>query len=204
MSKLSNALVCVVHSESNTSLSFEVENLPLLLLTILSLINHLELAWFIDFKISSSVLVTEGMSSDDNWLFPTWNQSRNITDNNWLSEYCATKNISDGAVRALPHFLKAELLDSCLIWCDGSTLDADTTCSDGIGSINRDLIVCLVSMLNTQIKVLDVEVQEWCDKLIFDHLPDDSGHFITIEFSNWLLNLDLLRLHILRYYNWCT
>jgi hypothetical protein len=28
--------------------------------------------------------------------------------------------------------------------------------------------------------------------LVLDPLPNDSGHFVTVEFNNWLGNLDLL------------
>ena len=47
-------------------------------------------------------------------------------------------------------------------------------------------------MFNTEVEVLNVQIEEGVDKLILDLLPEDSGHFITIEFSDGVFNFDFL------------
>jgi len=58
------------------------------------------------------------------------------------------------------------------------------------------MIICLISLLDTEVKVLDVDVKVWEDKQILDLMPNDTCHFITVHFDNWLINLDLLSWNI--------
>jgi hypothetical protein len=67
--------------------------------------NHSELTSFPRNKILSSVLVSESVSSDDDWLGPARDQSWNVIDDDWFSEHSAVKLISDGSVWTLPHLL---------------------------------------------------------------------------------------------------
>jgi hypothetical protein len=90
---------------------------------------------------------------------------------------------------------QSELFYSCFIRCDGGTFDTDFTLFDCFGSVNGDLIIGLVSVLDTEIKVLDWDINEWSDELLFDGLPDDSGHFISIEFYDWIFDCDFGVLH---------
>ncbi len=96
---------------------------------------------------------------------------------------------------------KFKFLDSGLIWGNGGALDTNFAFFDSVGSIDCDLIVGRISVLNTKVKVFDVEVKEGVDEIFLDLLPDDSGHLITIKFSNWVLNLDFFKLHQKRYFN---
>ena len=66
---------------------------------------------------------------------------------------------------------------------------------DGLSGIDSDLVISSVTVLNTQIEVLDVEVEMGSDKLILDKLPDDPGHLVTVKFGNGVCNLNLL--------SWC-
>ena len=58
-----------------------------------------------------------------------------------------------------------ELLNSLLIWSDGSALDSNLTSSDGVGSIDGHLIVGGVSVLNGEVEVLGIKVNIWVDVL---------------------------------------
>jgi len=51
-------------------------------------------------------------------------------------------------------------------------------------------------MLDSQIEVLDVDVQEGQDEFILDGFPDYSGHFISVELSYRLSDLDFGGLHV--------
>ena len=54
------------------------------------------------------------------------------------------------------------------------------------------MIVGLVSVFDTEVEVLNVQIQEGMDELILDLLPEDSGHFITIKFGDWVFDFDFL------------
>lgn len=124
------------------------------------------------------------MPSDHDRLFPPWNQSGDVFNDNWFSEDCATQNVSDCSIGAFPHLFEFELFDSCLIGCDSGAFDPDFTVFNGLSSINGNLIIGLISMLDSEVKILDVEVQKREDKFVFDRLPNDSGHLVSIELDN--------------------
>lgn len=65
------------------------------------------------------------MSSNNNGLAPVFNKSWDIFNQDWFSEDCTIKVVSDGTIGTLPHLLQLEFLDSSLIRSDGSTLDSN-------------------------------------------------------------------------------
>jgi len=96
--KSSNRFVSIVHSHKNTW-AFKVVNLESLCLgTIFWSENNLEFTWSINNGVSSSVLITESMSSDNDWLGPSWNKLWNILAEDWFSENSSSKIVSDSTV----------------------------------------------------------------------------------------------------------
>ena len=89
--------------------------------------------------------------------------------------------------------LQVELLDSCFIRGDGRTLDSDRVLLDGLSGIDGDLIVGLVTVLESQIIVLEVNVEVRVDEFVLDVLPDHAGHLISVELNDRILDLDLGR-----------
>ena len=61
-----------------------------------------------------------------------------------------------------------------------------------MGSIHGDFIVSLVSVLHTEIEILNVEIKEGVNELIFDELPKDSSHLISIKLCDRVLDFDFL------------
>jgi len=195
VSKFTDRFVSVVHTETNTTAGV-VEDFVLLGFTsILRSESDFEFAWLVDNEVSSSVLITESMSTNNDGLSPSGDELGDVLADDGFSEDSTVKIVSDGTIGGLPHFLQVEFLDSSLIGGDGGALNTDFAFSDGLSSIEGDLIVGGVSVFHTEIEVEDVEIQERSDEFILDEFPDDSGHFITIEFSNGVLNLDLIALH---------
>lgn len=88
--------------------------------------------------------------------------------------------------------LQLELLNSGLIGSDGGALDTDRVLLDGLGGINGDLVVGLITVLKTEIIVLEVDIKVRVDELVLDRLPDDTGHLIAIELDDGVLDLDLV------------
>jgi hypothetical protein len=106
------------------------------------------------------------------------------------SEDGAAQNVADGAVGGLPHLFEAEFLDSCLIGGDGRALDADMMLLNGVGGIDGHLIIGFVTVLDTQIVVVEVHVEVRQNQTILDVLPDHAGHLVAVEFDNGAFDLD--------------
>lgn len=136
------------------------------------------------------------MPANHNRFLPAGHQSGDITDNNGLPEDSATQDIPDGAIGRLPHLLEFELLNSSLIRRDGRALDADLALPDGLGSLDGDLVVGLVAVLDAQVEVLNVEIEERQDELVLDVLPDDSGHLVAVKLGHGVAHFDLSTFHI--------
>lgn len=196
MSEIFDAFINVVHSQTNTPFSFELEDLHTLLFSFIVCEDNLESSWSVDYKVCSFVLITESMSSNNNRLFPSWNQFWDVVDDNGFSEDSTIEDVSDGTVGAFPHFFEVELLDSSFIRSDCGTLNTDLAFLNGIGSINGDLVVGCISVFDSKVEILDVEIKEGKDQLILDCFPDDSGHFITVKLSDWVLDFNFLKLHL--------
>ena len=84
--------------------------------------------------VGGLVLVSKGVSSNDDWLLPAWDVEWDVVDDDWLTEDGSSADVSDGSVGRLPHLLEVEFLDSGLIWGDGGTLDSDLACLDSLAA----------------------------------------------------------------------
>lgn len=167
---------CIVHAESDTTLTFEVENLS----------DHwfasvgwgedeLKLAGSWKLHILAFILVTIGMSSHDKGQLPPWHQSGDVFADDGFSEHSSVQNGSDGTVRGLPHLLQLELLHPLLIGSDCRALHTHLVLKDSVSSIDGHLIVCLVTVLDPQIIILEVHVHIGKHKTIPDPLPNDPS-----------------------------
>src|SRR4029078_11283395 len=61
---------------------------------------------------------------------------------------------------------------------------------DGVGGIDRDLVIGLVAVFHPQVEIHQVDVKERVDQLVLDVLPDDPGHLVAIEFDDGVGHLD--------------
>lgn len=142
-----DGLVSVVHAHQDTR-PFELVDRDLFGFSFLRSKGHRESAWFAGNHILRSVLVSKGMSANDDRLSPAWNESRDVVDHDGLPEHSAVQLVSNGAIGTLPHLFESKLFDSRLVWSDGGALNADLVLLDGVGSIQRDLVIGLVSLLD--------------------------------------------------------
>ena len=95
VSETSDGFIGIVHTHQNTW-GFKVVNFhSLFLRTIFWSENNLELTGFVNDSISSSILISESMSSNNDWFSPSWNKSWNILAKNWLSEDSSSKIVSN-------------------------------------------------------------------------------------------------------------
>jgi hypothetical protein len=151
------------------------------------------------------------VTADDDGLFPAWYETGNAGDDNGGAEDGSTTKVGmsaccslealeerhsqvvpNSSIRAQPHLLQLELNNPLLIWGDGRTLDTHTVLLDGGGSIECNLVVCLVTVWKPQVVVFEVNVEIGRNEAVFDLLPNDARHFVAVELDDGVLDLDLL------------
>ena len=91
--------------------------------------------------ILAAVLVTKRVSSNNDWLSPSWHAARDILHDDWLSEDSSVKDVSNGTVRAPPHLLEVELFNSALVGSDRRALDGHLVLLGGIGCVDCNMVV---------------------------------------------------------------
>ena len=131
------------------------------------------------------------MATDDDGLCPARNETRHVAANDRFAENHATENIADCPVRGFPHFLELEFLNTCFIRCDRGAFDADAVFVDRVRGINRDLVIRCVTVLDREVIISQVDIEIGVDQLVADIMPDNSGHFIAIEFDDGVCDFDL-------------
>jgi hypothetical protein len=67
----------------------------------------------------------------------------------------------------------------CQKLTNGSALDSDIVLFNSICAVDGDLIVGFITVLDTQVKRLQLDVEERQDEFVFDRVPNDASHLIT-------------------------
>lgn len=98
-----DGLVSVVLRLCDTSAVLELEDLNLLGLAALGGVDHAQLAVAGEDGILGAVLVTKGVTADDDGLLPAGHETGDSVDNDGLTEDGSAKSVSDGAVGGKPH-----------------------------------------------------------------------------------------------------
>lgn len=202
MGKRGDRCVSVVHAHHDAS-ALEVENFHFngLLCRVFGLESHHKLSRLSGDVVSCPVLVTESMASNDDRLSPAGHQSRDVLNDNRLSEDSAIEFVSDCTVGGLPHELQLEFFDSGFVWGNRSALDSHFVFFDGLSGLKSHFVVSFVPVLHTEIEVLNVDIEVGSDQLVLDVLPDDARHLVAVHLHDGFVYLDLLkRLHLNNYY----
>ena len=153
MGELGNAFIGVIHAKTNASSSFKFIDLHLLLCSVISSENYLKCSRLVNYKICGFVLISKGMSANNDGLGPARNESWDVFNDDRFSEDSSVKNVSDGSIGTFPHLLEFKLFDSGLIRSNSCAFDANFALLDGFSSLDGDFIISGITMLNTQIKV---------------------------------------------------
>ena len=125
------------------------------------------------------------MSCNSDWFFPVFYTWLNAFYNNRCTKYSSVKYCTDRSVRTLPHFFQIVLFHTCRIRCDCCTFYCNFIFLGCIGCIDSHLIISLISVLQTQIIIFCVQFNIWLQKVFFDHLPEDSCHFVPVHLYDW-------------------
>lgn len=88
--------------------------------------------------------------------------------------------------------LKVEFLHARLVGGDSCALNTHRVLLDSLCGVDRDLIVRLISIWQSKIIVLEVDIQVRVDKLVLDILPYNPGHLVPIQLHHRVLHRDLL------------
>lgn len=99
----SDGLVGVVLGLGNAATVLELVDLDLLRLAAFGGINHGQLSGARGNEILGTVLVTKGVTANDDGLLPARNQPGDTGNDNGLTEDSTAQSISDGAVGGQPH-----------------------------------------------------------------------------------------------------
>ena len=99
-----------------------------------------------------------GVAANDDGLGPPWDKSWDIGANDGLTEDSTIEDVSNGSIGALPHLLQLELLNAILIRGDGGALDSNLVLLDSVGTLNSDLVVSGITVLNGEVVVLKVNI----------------------------------------------
>src|SRR5690606_34275298 len=151
-----------------------------------------------ELEVGGAVLVAEGMTPDDDRLRPARHQPRDVLADDGLAEDDAAEDVTDGAVRRLPHLLEAEFLHPRFIRRDGGAFYADAVLLDGVRRVDRDLVVGAVPVLDAEVVVLEIHIKVGVDELLLDELPDDASHLVAVELDDGSCHLDFLHIALTR------
>ena len=125
--------------------------------------------------------VTIGVTGDGDGLLPSGHAGRDSLDDDRRAEHCAIEHGPDGAVGALPHLFKAVLLYPLGVGGDGGAFDAHAVFLDGVGRVYRHLVVGVVPMPQPQVVVFALQIHKRGQQLVFDSLPENTGHFVPVH-----------------------
>lgn len=189
---LDGVVLCL--SDTSLVLVGELKDQRPLRLTTLGRVHHFKLAWSFNDSVLCAVLVTMGVTTDHDRFLPARNKAGYPWNDNWFSKHSASENVTNCAIWRQPHLLELKLFHTLLIWRDGRALHTHAVLLDRLRSIRCDLIICLITLLQAKIVVLEIDVQVWVNEFVLDVLPDDPGHLVAIKLDDGVLDLDLRNL----------
>ena len=142
-------------------------------------------------ELSISVNVTVSMSCDRDRLFPAGNKRLDALNEDRSSENGTVKDSSDSSVRALPHRVEVILGHSLSVRCDSSALNCNAELISPVSCIDSNLVSCLVSVLESQVEILGLQINIRQDDNVLYLLPDNSCHLVPVHLYEGGLHLNL-------------
>ena len=142
----------------------------------LALAGNSELCALVDIAVS--------VTSYSDRLLPCSYVGENAGEDDGLSENGTVEHSTDSTVRALIHLVEVVLLYTLCVRCDSSALYTYVILFDCVCCILCDLVMCLVSLYEAEIVVLCLEINIGEKKIVLDHLPNNSGHFVAVDFND--------------------
>mmetsp|Transcript_21210 Transcript_21210/g.36159 ORF Transcript_21210/g.36159 Transcript_21210/m.36159 type:complete len:252 (+) Transcript_21210:550-1305(+) len=190
MCKSFNRFISIVHRQSNSCRFEIIHGCANLFTTVGWCENSLEFTSSIKNLICCFILVSMSMTSHHNRFRPSWHQFRHVFAKNRRTKYRTAQYVANSAVWTFPHFFQTKFFDTCFIWRNRGAFDCHAMFQRRVRRIDRDLIVGGVTTLQSQIKVIQFHINKRKNDLFTNTFPNNSCHFITIHFNNWIFNID--------------
>ena len=135
--------------------------------------------------------VAISMTGNGDRLHPAAHGGLQAGQRNGRTEHGTVENRTDGAVRALVHLLEVVLRHALRIRSDRCALYAHAVLFHSFRRLHGDLVVGLVAGRQAEVIILGLKVDIRSQKVIFDHLPDDTGHFVAVHLHEGGTHLNL-------------
>ena len=123
------------------------------------------------------------MTGDSDRLCPCGDIGLDTLYDYRCAEYCTVKCSTDSSVRRFPHLCKIVLRHSCSVRSDSCTLYSNAVLLCSLSRIDSYLILCLFTVLKTEVIVFCIELYIWFKESFLDPLPEYSCHLISVHFD---------------------
>jgi len=183
VSEGTDRLIDVVHALDDARAVELVDN-NLFLLAALALEDELGNASLFAAHLYAFIDVAIGVTGDGDGLLPRANLRLDARQLDRSAEHRTIEDGTNRAVGALPHLVELVLVHALVVRSDRGALHGYAILLVGVGSVDRHLVVGLVAIGKTEVVVLALEVNERKDQLVLDHLPQNSGHLITVHLND--------------------
>ena len=167
------------------------------LLSVLGGINQFRLTGFLRMEFRILIDIAVSVTGNGDGFLPVAHAGLDSLHNNGGTENRAIQDSPDGAVGALVHLLQVIFLHTGVIWRNGGALHSHTVLLRRLGGVHRHLVVRLVAVFQSQIIILCIQINIWKKKLLFDHLPEDSCHLVSIHLHKGRGHLNFFHVYLL-------
>ena len=148
----------------------------------------LSCAWCFDLAVLVNIAIS--VSAEYNRLFPACDIALNVLYEDWSAENCSVKFATDYSVRAWCKLFEVVFFYAGCVARDCSAFYADSEPFDCRGRFISYFVICVVTVLQAQIIIFGFQIDERLKKFFFDNRPQNSGHFIAVEFGDCVLHLN--------------
>ena len=190
--KALNGLVLVVKSLDNACAVLEIIDKGACFLAVLVGAYQLTLGALLHLHLGVLVNIAVSVTGNGDRLCPCGDIGSDALYDDRCTENGTVKDSTDSAVGGLPHFLQVVLGHSCGIGGDGCALYSNAVLLCSLCGVDSYLVVGLVSVLKSKVIVFGLEVNVRGDKDILYHLPDNSGHFISVHLDERCFHLNFI------------
>ncbi len=161
--------------------AFELVDYHFFFLSVFAFEYHLGHTGFVHADFNALVHVAVGMAGDGDRFLPVADCGLDGRDGYRCAEHSAVEDGTDGAVRALPHFVEVIFGHSLCVGRDCRALHRYAVFLCGFGCVVGYLVAGFVALRQTEVIVFGFEVNEREDEFVLDHLPKYAGHFVAVH-----------------------
>ena len=80
---------------------------------------------------------------------------------------------------------------------DGGALNGYFILFRGICGIDGYLVIGFIPVFQAQVIIFRLQINKWQQQVVFNHLPENPGHFISVHFYDGGSHLNLIHVGIL-------